>query len=262
MKFLKRDGVRLAYKDNDSGSSPILFVHGWGCDHSFLAPQAKHFKKSHRVITVDLRGHGKSDAPHQDYSMSVFAEDLAFLCTELSLKKPVVVGHSMGGNVALEFAAQYPDIPAAVVMIDSVVLPPKAFIETLRPLGDALRGAEYREAFSQAVSSLFIKSDDAERKKQIVASLPKSAQYVLLSTFTHHVTQYDATAAATACHVPVAYIGAQVSMVDLDRFRRACPQLLTAQTLGSGHFSPLEVPDQIIAMLARFVGINSSGRKA
>ena len=68
-----------------------------------------------------------------------------------------------------------------------------------------------------------------------------------------YVTEYDAGPAAAACRVPVAYIGAEVAMADLPRFRTLCPQLITAQTLGSGHFSTLEVPEQVNAMLARLL---------
>jgi pimeloyl-ACP methyl ester carboxylesterase len=49
--------------------------------------------------------------------MAAFADDLAWLCTELALTKPIVIGHSMGGNVALELAARYPEIPASIVLI-------------------------------------------------------------------------------------------------------------------------------------------------
>ena len=98
MQFLKKDGVALAFEDNRSNLPPILFVHGWGCDHTALAPQAEFFRRSHRVVSVDLRGHGESDAPHQDYTMAAFADDLAWLCSELALVKPIVVGHSMGGT--------------------------------------------------------------------------------------------------------------------------------------------------------------------
>ena len=127
MHLIKKGGVTLAYEDINPGSPPMLFVHGWGCDHSVFAPQAEFFSRSHRVVSVDLRGHGRSDAPHQDYTMAVFADDIAWLCTELALNKPVVVGHSMGGNVALEFAARYPEIPASIVLVDSVILPRKSF---------------------------------------------------------------------------------------------------------------------------------------
>jgi len=72
---IKKDDVSLAYEEinrleiNQNVSS-ILFVHGWGFDHTAFAPQASFFSRSHRIVSVDLRGHGKSDAPEQDYTMS------------------------------------------------------------------------------------------------------------------------------------------------------------------------------------------------
>lgn len=253
MKFHDRDGVLLAYEDSHDRSSPILFVHGWGCDHSFFAPQMEFFRPCHRVIAVDLRGHGSSDGPAQDYTMAGFADDLAWLCIRLALNKPVVVGHSMGGTIALEFAAHYPELLSAAVLIDSVILPPAQLLPSWRAFGEALRAPDYLGVLTKAVSSLFLSTDDEKQKAQILALLQKTPQHVLASAFANHVTEYDAGPAAAACQVPVAYIGAAVAMVDLPRFRDLCPQLITAQTLGSGHFSTLEVPDQVNAMLARFL---------
>jgi pimeloyl-ACP methyl ester carboxylesterase len=255
MQLIKKDGVTLAYEDIDRGSPPMLFVHGWGCDHTAFAPQAAFFSGSHRVVSVDLRGHGESDAPHQDYTMAAFADDLAWLCAELALIKPSVVGHSMGGNVALELAARHPEIPASIVLIDSVILPHQSFLDALQPLAEALQGPDYLAACQQAMLSLCLPTDDEPRKAQLIASLPKAPRHVLASALRNHVMEYDVTPAATGCRVPLAYIGAAASMANLIQFRSLTPQLVTAQTLGSGHFSPLFVPDQINAMLSTFLEV-------
>ncbi|HWC31077.1 MAG TPA: alpha/beta hydrolase, partial [Dehalococcoidia bacterium] len=111
MAFLERDGVKLFYEDHGgSGGPPLLLVHGWTCNHTHWVEQVKHFSPRHRVVTVDLRGHGKSEAPQQDYTMPGFADDLAWICGELGLERPVVIGHSMGGIVTLVMSARYPDI--------------------------------------------------------------------------------------------------------------------------------------------------------
>jgi pimeloyl-ACP methyl ester carboxylesterase len=70
MKHLTRDGVRLAYEESGSGSPPIVLVHGWTCNHTYFSPQREHFSKRHRVIAVDLRGHGESDKPHGSYAIT------------------------------------------------------------------------------------------------------------------------------------------------------------------------------------------------
>jgi pimeloyl-ACP methyl ester carboxylesterase len=117
----------LCYEEAGEGEPPVFLVHGWCCDHTYLAPQFEHFaQRGHRVVAVDLRGHGESDKPHQSYSMQAFADDLAWMCRRLELVKPVVAGHSMGGIVAFDLAARYPDLPSAVVMLDAAVVLPSA----------------------------------------------------------------------------------------------------------------------------------------
>src|SRR3979409_1803014 len=133
MQKLNRDDVALYFKDEGSGTAPpMLFVHGWGCDHTFFAPQQAHFSHFQRTIAVDLRGHGASSAPIHDYTVEGFVDDLAHLCRELTLPKSIVVGQRMGGAIALQFVARHADNVAATVMIDSVLFPSPPFIDTLR----------------------------------------------------------------------------------------------------------------------------------
>src|SRR6202042_1508483 len=115
--------------------------------------QAEFLSQSHHVVLVDLRGHGESDAPKQDYTMGALADDVAWLCTELALVKPIVVGHSMGGNVALELAASRPELLSSIVLIDSVVFPSQPFRDALQPVLQALGGSNYAAVCRQAMLS-------------------------------------------------------------------------------------------------------------
>src|SRR4051794_13633078 len=110
MPFAIVGEVTLHYDEAGAGDPPILFVHGWTCTNAHFEPQMAYFAPTHRVVAVDLRGHGRSDKPEQEYTITGFADDMVAFCREVGLERPVVVGHSMGGAVALELAARAPDL--------------------------------------------------------------------------------------------------------------------------------------------------------
>ena len=67
MPQIKRDGLSLYYEQAGSGDPPLVFIHGWCCDHAFFQSQFDHFKASHAVMTLDLRGCGHNDQPESGY---------------------------------------------------------------------------------------------------------------------------------------------------------------------------------------------------
>jgi pimeloyl-ACP methyl ester carboxylesterase len=255
MKNVYRDGVALYYDEDGGGDPPMLFVHGWCCDHTYFAPQFEHFRKEHRCVAVDQRGHGRSDKPEQTYSMSAFAEDLAWVCNEIGVQKPVVVGHSMGGVIATQLAAQFPDLPSAIVLVDAPVAAPRGLREGLAPLFQALRSPGYRETAQGFVADrLFIDADDRERKQRIVDAMASAPQHVMASAF-EQIFAWDDDEALPKVTCPVLNIQAAGPLNELPRFQQLCPQLINGQTVGAGHFNQLEVPDQVNAMIERFLAI-------
>src|SRR3712207_3076351 len=146
MERLRREGINLYYEEEAGGDPPIVLVHGWCCDHTYFAPQFERYAaRGHRVVAVDLRGHGRSDKPEGSYAMGVFADDLAWVCEQIGLEKPVVIGHSMGGIVAFDLAARYPTLPSAAVMIDAAIVLPSASREAIPGMLEKLGGPDYTE---------------------------------------------------------------------------------------------------------------------
>lgn len=258
MQSLTRDGVKLFFEEAGSGDPPVLLVHGWTCDHTYMAPQFEHFRRSHRVIAVDLRGHGQSDKPQQDYTMSAFADDLAWLCGQRQVKKPVVIGHSMGGVIAVELAARFPEVPGAVVTLDSPIVPPQELLDGVAaPLIAALRGPDYREVQRKMVAELlFLPTDDPARKARIVEAMSSAPQHVMASAFAGIFC--DTAASAAACKVPLLILMAAQPLSDVTRLRQVCPAAVIGQTVGAGHFHQLEVPEQVNAMIGRFLTVSLS----
>ena len=258
MQSLRRDGVTLFCEQAPGDEPPILLVHGWCCDHTYFVPQFEHFaSRGHRVVAVDLRGHGRSDKPQQGYTMQLFADDLAWICQRIGVEKPVVVGHSMGGIVAFDLAARYPDMTSGVVMLDAAVVLPSAARAAIPSLLEELRGPGYREVLRNYVAnSLFISTDDQERKKRILESMSSTPQHVVVSAF-EGLRDYDPTEATGGLAIPAVYIAADELQPrsDMSRFHELAPQILYGKTVGSGHFCQLEVPEQVNAMIERFLAI-------
>ena len=254
--MLNRDGVELFYTEAGSGEPPVLLVHGWTCDHTAMAPLFNYFRRSRRVVNVDLRGHGESDKPEQDYTMVAFADDLAWMCGELGLEKPIVIGHSMGGVIAVELAARFPEVPSAVVALDSPICVAAAVLERAKPLLAGLHSSAFRELQSQFIDSMFLPTDNEDRKARIKAGMMNTPQHVAVSAFDHVLK--DTESAVRACKVPLLVLAAADLLSDLPRLREACPQVVTGQTVGAGHFHQLEVPEQITTMIERFLTVSLS----
>jgi len=256
MKHLTRDGVKLGYVEAGSGSPPIVLVHGWTCDHSYFAPQQEYFAKRHRVLAVDLRGHGASDKPQAPYPLSGFADDIVWLCRELGVTKPIVIGHSMGGMTALELAVCHPDAASAIVVCDSPMAMPAALAANLTGLTTQLRAPNWRPVHRAFIAdALFNAADDPKRKEKILADMTSAPDHVTLGCW-EGIIAADMDGALRKVKVPFLYLAADPQLADPQKLRELCPHVVVGQTVGAGHFHQLEVPDQVNSMIERFLRIS------
>lgn len=114
------NGVRLCYEDVGEGPA-LLLLHGYTGSHRDWAAQVPVLSQRYRVIALDQRGHADSEAPSSasDYSVKIMAEDARALLGHLAIEKSVIMGHSMGGFMALELVLKYPDLVSALVLVDT-----------------------------------------------------------------------------------------------------------------------------------------------
>jgi pimeloyl-ACP methyl ester carboxylesterase len=205
---------------------------------------------------VELRGHGRSDKPEGTYAIGVFADDLAWVCEQIGLEKPVIIGHSMGGIVVFDLAARYPALPSAVIMLDAAIVLPSASREAIPAFLETMQGPDYEEVVRRYVeNNLFIPTDDFDRKDNILSSMASAPRHVMVSGM-QGLHDYDPDAAGSL-EVPGVYIADDEAQPrsDMGRFHEMFPDILYGKTVGSGHFCQLEVPDQIGAMIDRFLSV-------
>lgn len=252
MRYLLRDGVQLACEDVGSGEPALLCVHGNSCNRYFFRPQIEHFKTSHRVVALDLRGHGQSDAPRREYSIAGLADDCAWVCRELGLGQVVVLGHSMGGAVAVEMVKAHPKLVRAVALLDSTLLPdPAALQKALPPLIQKLRGADHLAGLREFVESLFAPSDSPGLREWVWQEMSRTPPHVTLALFQEFLVWRDkATPRITQ---PFLYVAGFHWRTDHAALIQACPQVKTVQQKTSGHFLTLSATEKVNDLLHDFM---------
>jgi pimeloyl-ACP methyl ester carboxylesterase len=257
MSFLERDGAKLFYEDagRDGDLAPLLLVHGWSCYHGHFTPQVSHFADQRRVVSVDLRGHGQSDRVGP-FTIEGFAEDLAWMSEALELRRPVVVGHSMGGAIAVQLAASRPDLVRAAVALDSPFVEGGSMRPMLEDFIAMLRGPDFHTALKGMIdTSMFGPHDDPALAAEIAAVMSGASQDVAAGAF-ESLASWDGEGALRSCTVPVLTVAASPGgWTDSSRLIGDCPHLTTGVTVGAGHFIQLFAPSQVNGMLDRFLAI-------
>lgn len=252
MPHVELDGLRLYYERAGSGDPELLLVHGWCCDHTAFKPQFDHFSHAHTVTALDLRGCGRSDRPVKGYGIRDFTDDLARFCAAVGIAKPVVVGHSLGGMIAVELAAHHPSIARALVLVDPGPIHPlprtveffSSFAEELAGPG----GEDVRRAHVQDMGARDEGLADWIAELMCAVPLPIAADVI------RGVAAWDGPSAFALCTVPTLLLRANLDEDPEDiRLRSIKPDLEVGITIGAGHFHQLEVPEQVNAMIERFL---------
>jgi pimeloyl-ACP methyl ester carboxylesterase len=118
LRTITLHGDRVAYRDEGAGEV-LLLIHGMGGSSRSWRAIVPKLSKKYRVIAPDLLGHGQSDKPRGDYSLGAFAVWLRDLLDALDIPKVTVIGHSLGGGVAMQFAHQHREYCRRLVLVSS-----------------------------------------------------------------------------------------------------------------------------------------------
>jgi pimeloyl-ACP methyl ester carboxylesterase len=237
------DDIPIRYTADGTGSPAIVFVHGWSCDRSYWRGQIAPLAARHRVVAVDLAGHGESGTGRRSWTMPAFGADVAAVLEDAGLDDVVLVGHSMGGDVILEAALLLEGRVRGLVWVDTY----RSLGELPTPEGIEAFIAPFRRDFVgevlQLVRGFFPPTADGDLIEWIAADMAAAPPDVALDALRHAISnEGPAIDVLARLDVPRAAINPDYRPSDPVSLGRH--GFRTHILDGVGHFSMLEDPVQ------------------
>ncbi|MGH2786980.1 MAG: alpha/beta fold hydrolase [Actinomycetota bacterium] len=256
------DGVRISYTDTGGSGTPVVFIHAFPLSAEMWEPQVEALRDRARLVTVDLRGFGDSDAPEDrdSYSVSIFARDVKGALDDAGVERAVLCGLSMGGYVAFEFWRRYRDAVAGLILADT------------RAEADAPEGVEKRtgqqqqvadngiEELADALTTALLSETTREAKPDVVKrarSLMNQPAAGYIGALEALKKRPDSTADLAGIDVPCTVIvGEHDGLTPPEMSRKIHEHVAGSQLVvipDAGHLSSLEDPQAFNGGLADFL---------
>ena len=246
------DGVSISYTVSGEGSPELIFIHGWMCDQTFWAAQVDAFASTNTVVTVDIAGHGLSGMAREGWPLLAFGGDVQAVVEYLDLTDVVLIGHSMGGPVALEAARLMPTRTRGVIAVDSLQ------DADAKNDPDQFNGflAAYEQDFAgtclQFTSSMFLESADPELVERVTNDMCDHSPEISIALLREFFS-YELGPALAAVDVPVRYINAPMYPTNVEVNRTYQPDFDGVIMDGVGHFLMMEKPVEFNHLLRQTV---------
>lgn len=246
------DGVTIVYSAAGAGEPALVFIHGGLAERSFYDSQLRAFAGSHRVIALDLPGHGESGANRTKWGFPEFGADVKAVADAEKLTRIILFGNSLGGPVAVEAALLLPGRVLGVVGVDTFQSVDYSWpLEEARARGEAFR-TDYAGSLKQMVKMLFHADADpalivdAEHR---MSRTPPDAAYAMFMS----MAAYDMAAPVRKLTVPLRAINGDLYPTDVPGVRKTKADFDVIVMTHMGHYPMIERPDEFNRLVAEVV---------
>lgn len=242
------DGVRIAYTVTGEGAPPLVFVHGWSCDRRYWDWQLRGFAKYHRVAGVDLAGHGDSGRNRARWTIEAFGADVAAVVEALDLERPILIGHSMGGDVIAETARRLKRPVAGMIWVDTY----KRLGAPRTPVDIARIVQPFREQFAETtrafVRGMFLPGTDKGLVDLVAGDMASAPPEVAIGAL-ESALAYDREmpVALKELKLPVIAINPETPATDLASLSAHGVEVMLMSDVG--HFPMMESPERFNRIL-------------
>jgi pimeloyl-ACP methyl ester carboxylesterase len=245
------DGGLLAAR---GGGLPVVFAHSLAGNSGQWKAQLEHLRPNRRAVAFDVRGHGRSEpAKNGDYSIAGMASDISAVVDSLGLERFVLVGHSMGGGVALVYAGTHPERVAGLLLVD--------------PIGDGKQISPadvksflggFESDYDQASQKYWteIAGPDSAVQRRLLADLRATPRETVVPVL-RSVMQFDPDSALARYKGPILSVVTphNDAAFSLHRLGKGFPHRVVT---GTGHWIQLDKPDEFNQILDDFLGTTKS----
>ncbi len=243
------DGLPLAYCSGGEGDTTLVFVHGWCCNRTMYSNQIPAFNTKYRVVGLDLGGHGGSGTAREDWNLDILAGDVAAVIEKLDLTRVIIIGHSMGGPVAVHAAAKAPDRVVGVIAIDALH---DADLEWPAEILDewvALMEQDFTAYMNGFVAQMF-QHDPESPLLPHVQGIMSSAEPRIGIALMRAMFENDSRAMLRNCPVPIRCINVKDGYpTNVEANRKYAPLFDVELMGGVGHFLHMEKPAEFNLLL-------------
>lgn len=257
MPFAIRGGVRLYWRlDGVPDRPPLVLLHSIATDITLWDAAVPALARRFRLLRIDLRGHGASDAPPGDYSLAMLAGDVATVMADAGIARAAIAGVSLGGMVAMELALRHPDRVAALALIcTSAAMDGPAWADRIAAVRDGGMGAIVDPVMARFLSPAFAAAHApvAQSVRQALLSMAPQG-YTGAAAAIRDMAVLDAL---PAIGVPTLVIAGKQDVSTPyaghgERIVAAIPGAVAAH-VNAAHLAPLEAPAELAAAIGVFL---------
>jgi pimeloyl-ACP methyl ester carboxylesterase len=244
---LSKDGTPISYEIYGQGEPTLVFVHGWSCDARYWRAQLPHFSKNHRVVMLDLAGHGHSGSTRSQYTMKAFGEDVQAVTEVTDSRLVILIGHSMGGLVIAEAAQLMPNRVIALIGIDTLEnieypMTREELDQMIAPLKN-----DFQTGSRQFVKEMISSGTDPLIREWILSDMSAAPSVVALSAMNEMMSLYiegEAAKIFDKVRVPVITVNGDLWPINYEANRRHMLSFDAIVLKGADHFLMMDRPQE------------------
>ncbi len=237
--------------DGGNGSVPVVFIHSLAGNAQQWSAQLSHIRKRRRAVALDLRGHGQSLSPDNgDFAIDSMAQDVQAVIEQLGFERFILVGHSMGGSVAVAYTGAYPQRVAGLLLVDPSGDSTQMPVEDVQQYLGALESEAYSNVIEGYWSQILTGSAETTEAK-VMQDLRDTPKATVVGVF-RELLKYNPAPALKRCKGPKLSVITSVNETPFS-LHKLVTDLPHKTITGTGHWLQLDKPEEFNRIMDDFL---------